>query len=286
MNGYKIKRFNSRIIIDWLQEKMLLWYRCDFFIITVMYYQDGTYIIDSLGNNALSFQERKKQWSDTSLYVPELIRWHLEDVRLSHTTTAYEYVDEDGVLHSSYGLESLVNIDGYGKDLYVIDNHNHAFAMWWRSYLSWSVQRGSHLIHIDQHSDYAEPEYYLESIFSEYKNLSRVPQENIDTYTNEVLTIGSFIKPALQWGLLASHEMVLTEYSLLQLSILNSLRSIILDIDLDFRAPEMSIQEYEKTITQVRKLIFSPQVHCITIATSPTYINQLRALEVMNDLIW
>ena len=50
----------------------------------------------------------------------------------------------------------------------------------------------------------------------------------------------------------------------------SSLRSIILDIDLDFRAPEMSIQEYEKTITQVRKLIFSPQVQCITIATSPT----------------
>ena len=83
-----------------------------------------------------------------------------------------------------------------------------------------------------------------------------------------------------------SYDMILSEYALLDYDIsLLSSKSLIVDIDLDFRAPEMGIEYYYQTIKKVRQLIALPDVRCITIATSPTYIHQHRALEVLRDIM-
>jgi hypothetical protein len=80
--------------------------------------------------------------------------------------------------------------------------------------------------------------------------------------------------------------MILSEYALLDYDISSlSSQSLILDIDLDFRAPEMGIEYYYQTIKKVRQLIALPDVPCITIATSPTYIHQQRALQVLRDIM-
>jgi len=83
-------------------------------------------------------------------------------------------------------------------------------------------------------------------------------------YTNEVLDIASFIKPAKEIGLISSYEMILTEYSLLQFSPTFSdpqpPSTIVLDIDLDFRAPEMGIEQYHRTIQKIKQLISLPAV--------------------------
>ena len=252
-----------------------------------MYYKKPVFLSLPVGNNALTFHNRKKLWSDALVRIPQLSSWVLADVRFAYKDISYEYVDENGKLISSYGVEELIQINYHGKDVFIIDNHNHAFSLWWKSYHSGKISRWSHLIHIDQHSDFAEPEQYMEQYFSLGKDITQLTQEQIDIYTNEILTIASFIKPALRMGLCASHEMVMTEYSVLEYDIskLDTFSSIILDIDLDFRAPEMSIQEYKKTIILVRKIISLPQVGCITIATSPTYIDQHKALEVIEDLL-
>ncbi len=307
-----------------------------------MYYNEQTYLTSAIGNNTLTFSERKNKWSDCCLRIPPLREWILESVDYDKHNTCYEYIDEDWKFISSYGLESLVKIDFHGKDITIIDNHNHAFAMRWRSFLDNKIKQWSHLVHIDQHSDFAEPEEWLnivengwmllkhnekmiensertaylrhsalmcevtelvEESFIDYWRSCQTDKkflhstafqskwqkmkilQKIDTYTNEVLTIADFIKPALQCGLCGSHEMILTEYGLLNYDSWRLSLSTILDIDLDFRAPEMSIQAYEKTINQVRKFMFLPQIWCITIATSPTYIDQERALEVLRDLL-
>ena len=80
--------------------------------------------------------------------------------------------------------------------------------------------------------------------------------------------------------------MILSEYSLLDYDITTlDTHSVVLDIDLDFWAPEMGIEYYYQTIKKVRQLIALPDVRCITIATSPTYIHQQRALQVLHDLL-
>jgi hypothetical protein len=106
-----------------------------------------------------------------------------------------------------------------------------------------------------------------------------------------VLDIASFIKPAKEIGLISEYEMVLTEYFLLQYevsTIFNHFQpssSIIVDIDLDFRAPEMGSEYYYQTIKKVRQFIALPEVSCVTIATSPTYIHQQRAIDILRDIL-
>ncbi len=58
---------------------------------------------------------------------------------------------------------------------------------------------------------------------------------------------------------------------------------LLLDIDLDFRAPEMSIGQYEESIEKTRELI--AEASLVTIATSPYFLDQSKALEILQDLL-
>lgn len=278
-----------------------------------MRYQQETVLRQSLGNNAIDFKKRKKKGSDCTLRVPPLIQGTIDNVKTVvsgewwvMSWVAYEYISDSWKLISASGLEYLVEIRNYQlpisnsrnpKAIYIIDNHNHAFYCRWKSYLEWIISRWSHLIHIDQHSDLnlARAISYKPQATKDGKNWNLElgtwsSLDDVSVYTNEVLDIASFIKPAKEIGLIGEYEMVLTEYSLLHRAEADSLiyqitNSLIIDIDLDFRAPEMSIQEYDQTIKKVRQLIALPDVWCITVATSPTYIDQQRALEVLHDLL-
>lgn len=248
------------------------------------YYRQENFLMTPVGNNIISFWERKEKWSDVVLRVPPLVEGTIDDIQLLETWVCYEYVSDKNILISSFGLESLVHIIQWDKDIFIIDNHNHAFSCRWRSYINKKIDRWSHLIHIDQHSDYADPIHYLSDSWDQ--NIQDISLLQIDNYTNEVLTIASFIKPALACGLCVSHDMILSEYALLDYDIWSiSSQSLIVDIDLDFWAPEMGIEYYYQTIKKVRQLIALPDVHCITIASSPTYIHQQRALQVLHDLL-
>jgi hypothetical protein len=57
----------------------------------------------------------------------------------------------------------------------------------------------------------------------------------------------------------------------------------ILDIDIDFWAPEMGIEEFDRTIQKTRQLIAGASM--VTIATSPCFIDQERAVEIVTMLL-
>lgn len=249
-----------------------------------MYYDNDTFLTTAIGNNAIDFEKRKKLWSDSILYVPQLIEWTIDDLKIDITHKAYEYVNEKGSIVSDHWLQNLIEFSSWDKNIYIIDNHNHAFYCRYKSYKAWLLPRWSHLIHIDQHSDLNEVSLLEEkqSIINENSTL-----EEVARYTNEVLDIASFIKPAKEIWLISDYKMILTEYQLLEFYNFRDLINFttIIDIDLDFRAPEMGIEQYNQTISRVRNLISSPSVWCVTIATSPTYIDQQRALEILTDIV-
>jgi hypothetical protein len=56
----------------------------------------------------------------------------------------------------------------------------------------------------------------------------------------------------------------------------------ILDIDIDFWAPEMGIEEFDRSIEKTRQLIAGASI--VTIATSPCFIDQERAVEIVRLL--
>jgi UPF0489 domain len=250
------------------------------------YYIQETFLTTPIGNNSISFERRKEQWSDGILRIPPLIEGTINDIKLLETWICYEYVSDKDVLVSSFGLDTLVHITQWNKDIFVMDNHNHAFSCRWKSYMNTTIPRWSHLIHIDQHSDLNEVVYNNTT----QKIVKNTTRDDIAVYTNEVLDIASFIKPAKEIWLITDYEMILTEYSLLQFqtdfsSISSQSSSCIVDIDLDFRAPEMGIEYYYQTIKKVRQLIDLPNVRCISIASSPTYIHQQRALAILHDIL-
>ena len=71
-----------------------------------------------------------------------------------------------------------------------------------------------------------------------------------------------------------------SEYALLQFQIPD--KDYIFDIDLDFRAPEMGISNFEQTIKNTKNLISSAKM--VTIATSPYFLDQKQALELIKLL--
>ncbi len=86
-------------------------------------------------------------------------------------------------------------------------------------------------MHLDQHSDLQENAFILQE--ESWKAVC----EFVTTCCN----VGNFLRPALQTGLLSEIEQIRTEYGLLQINIPEF--DYVLDIDLDFWAEEMSIQE-------------------------------------------
>ena len=59
-------------------------------------------------------------------------------------------------------------------------------------------------------------------------------------------------------------------------------KDYIFDVDLDFRAPEMGIGNFEQTIKNTKNLISSAKM--VTIATSPYFLDQKQALELIKLL--
>jgi len=170
--------------------------------------------------------------------------------------------------------------------VYVMDNHNHALYCWYREYLAWRIAKWLPLIHIDQHSDMKDPIWWID--------MDREHDLNyIAIYTNEVCTIADFIQPALHSWLVGSCQQIRTENGLLGFSLDTWIASLlyswqwrsgyILDIDIDFWATEMGIVEFDRTIKKMRQLIAGASM--VTIATSPCFIDQERAVEIVRLLL-
>jgi len=60
------------------------------------------------------------------------------------------------------------------------------------------------------------------------------------------------------------------------------LKPIIVDINIDFWAPEMGIEYLDRSFEQVRKLC--RQADLITIATSPYFMDQILAIDLIKRI--
>ena len=180
------------------------------------------------------------------------------------------------------------------------------------------------LLHIDQHSDLNTPPYYLEhenlslAPLSKGGGLSKAQDGGISktwiledfwnikdlrTYTNYICQISTFIKPFLQLYPQTNFTRIKSESQLLRhlskkpsasflgTSLVREEKVwptsndgiMILDIDLDFRAPEMSIEKFDETIRITRQMIHDADL--VTIATSPMFLDQSRALLLLHHLL-
>ncbi|CAH2211778.1 peptide arginase family protein [Tepidibacter aestuarii] len=228
-----------------------------------MNYYTGFFIDKPIGNNIFSHKERTQK----SIYVAPLKNGTLDDVKIGNNIAFCE-IEFDKEIKNE-GLENFIKYDFNEKDIYIFDNHNHAFYFWVKSLKNKKFKKGIKLIHIDQHKDMREPEEYINNIDS---------MEEVFNYTNFKLNVGNFIKPALNIGIFS------------EVFIMDSLSSfsekideeIVLDIDLDIFSKDMEYIDYDLKISKIRELINKSNV--ITIATSPFFINQEYAINVLKDI--
>lgn len=226
----------------------------------------GFYIEKSVGNNKFSYNDRVNK----KIYVPRLIEAKLDQVALGKSPAFIEV--EDGIEKICTGLEymyKLVDDRIIDKEIYLFDNHNQSFYFWCRAIKQAIIKKGLVLLHVDQHKDTRKADNHLVDIYD---------MEDVARYTNEVLNVGSFIEPAMSMDIFSELVIVDSSYSLKE----NISSDYVLDLDLDFFSRDMDYIDYDLKIKRVREYIEGARF--ITIASSPYFIEQDRAIQALRDL--
>jgi hypothetical protein len=221
-----------------------------------------------VGNNAFAYERRG---ADPVLWVPSRLAGTLADVRPGRYV-AFEDVDEHDRMQSCPGLAHLVTTTWGPIPTVVVDNHNHVFYFWMEALQLGVLAPGATLVHIDQHKDTREPATGFDG----------TTLAEAFAYTNFLLNVGNYIIPAQRCGLVGETQLVTSSDGLGDLR-LASHRNKILNIDLDFFAPEMSYIEFDR----VRRFIDAhlAATALVTFATSPFFIDQERAIEFLTRLV-
>jgi hypothetical protein len=218
------------------------------------------------GNNAFAWDLRGET---PELYVPARIEGSIEDVQCGDKVVFVDK-DENGVLQECRGLKNFIETTWKGVPVVIVDNHNHVFYFWYEALEQGLITPGASLVHVDQHKDMrpAPQPYIHESLESAF------------AYANQVVNVGNYIKPAMEEGLIGNLQLVTGESALEDESFVSHGNKI-LNIDLDFFAPELRT-DFEKTKKFIEAHLENTSL--VTIATSPFFIDQNLAIELLRKL--
>jgi hypothetical protein len=246
-----------------------------------LFYNQERFIHEAVGNNAFDYSQRCESNPEPYLRIAPLKSFAtadeaLNNFKLNHLP-AFE-LSEDNQIKSFYGLENflLFPCPDSKAPVFVFDNHNHAFFFWhwWASQNSFTQPLT--LIHVDQHKDTRIPATFLSA--SEAENLPTLNQ-----YTTEILNVGNFIPPAIKTGLLSTEIKFIDSSTSLEDLAQNPLpENYILDIDLDFFAPDLDYLNNQLKLKAIKKAL--PLAKIITIASSPYFIDQQLAFKFLREI--
>lgn len=228
-------------------------------------FYNGFSINTAVGNNAFSFPHRKNQ----SIYVAPLISGSLAELEEGNHISFSEIVEGKEVNFN--GLKYFLHLNHKGTEVFIFDNHNHAFFFWAYAFHKKIIGFGEKLVHVDQHKDMRNPDHFISG--NAFKNLQKVFE-----YTNFELNVGNFIQPAVKLGLFKKVEFIDSS-----LSFENDISGpLVLDIDIDIFSEDLEYINNSLKIKKIRKYI--KQAKFITIATSPFFVDQKRAIEKIKQI--
>ena len=247
------------------------------------------------GNNSFSLDSRKLY---SHLHVSSLEKSSDLNIKESESVAFSEFYNDVEVGYK--GIEPFLLIEANNKNIYVFDNHNHAFYFIYKEIFENRIPLGLDMIHIDQHKDTRTPEFGFSTIKDKHEKIKEflvetncIDMQTIDYkgslldaafyYTNAILNVGNFIKPLLEESLIDKLYIVDSTYTLDQIEKeICASKGYILDIDLDFFSKDMDYIEEEKKISTINKL--SKNAALITICTSPFFIEFDKAKAALDKL--
>jgi len=233
------------------------------------------------GNNAFSLPKKadRKPLEITSLKIGSL-----NDLKVGQHVAFQDFEGEHWL--ECVGLESAILCLDYPIPIYVFDNHNHVFYAWAEALKMDWFQKGATLVHMDEHFDDAPPP--TPSPLAGEHPLQRLDNlEDVWRYTNEVLQIATYIKPAMQTGIfkdclnyVESKDFEARRDALQCVSIDDN---VVINLDIDVFHPDMSHISWRQKIDVLKHYL--PQTRLITIATSPHFIDQEKAIELVKKVV-
>ena len=106
-------------------------------------------------------------------------------------------------------------------------------------------------------------------------------------FWNEKCNVGNFITPAIESGIIRNQIQIRSSTALKNLKI-NKNQNFILDIDLDFCLDWIERNKINNEAVNLLKNKFDEiwkYALCITIATSPYFLNQELAIKIIEELL-
>lgn len=228
-------------------------------------FYNGFSIQEPVGNNSFSYAARTTK----EIYVPPIVNGTVGDLEQGEEIVFSEI--KNGKEINCRGLKTFIHDSNNGKDIFIFDNHNHAFFFWAYAALLGKISKRTTLIHIDQHKDSRVPEKYLNP--EELRDFSKVFR-----YTNAVLNVGNFIEPALHLGIFKD-VVQMTDSNTFQTPLS---QPCVLDLDMDIFAPEMKYIEEDIKVKKIKDALTLSSV--VTIATSPFFMDQEKAIKIIQEI--
>lgn len=232
---------------------------------------DSTFFVlePGVGNNAFSIDRKPDR---SPLKVTPLVDGQIEDAKLG-TEVAFQDFDGERWMEC-VGLEAAIRCTEFSIPFYLFDNHNQAFYGWAEGMKNGYIKAGATLVHLDAHYDDREPPN-VEVDLNDLKDVHR--------YTNEVLQIATFIRPALQLGMFRSVRNFVESREFEVPLEFGPDEEVVLDIDLDLFCEEMSHVDYSQKIQVIKDCL--PHTKLITMATSPFFIDQGKAIDMARRIV-
>jgi hypothetical protein len=246
---------------------------------SIPHYQQEMFLEENSGNNGFDYELRSSTHPKPYLRIAPLQQFNsaaeaLQELTIS-TIPAFELAVEEAI-KSFPGLQKFLifpNPLNPDKPVIVFDNHNHAFYFWHWAKLAFNLETPLTLIHIDQHKDSRIPASMLAPEDSSSLDL-------VYEYTNQILNVGNFVPPAIKTGLIGENIIIDSAASVEIFT--RPENNYILDLDLDFFAPEFDYIDRSKKLSLIQSLL--PHTPLVTIATSPFFMDQSQALQVLKEI--
>jgi len=203
------------------------------------------------------------------------------NLEIDYEHFAFAEKDKTWEIEYFHGLKNFLWIEKSDvPPIFIFDNHNHAPVFRYNIIYNKRI-KNVELIHIDQHSDCWENKNHLKLNWNENE------LENVFHFYNEKCNVGNFIPSSIECWIISDQTQIRSISALKNLKIEKN-QNFILDIDLDFCLNwidrniinEESIKILKKKFNEFRNFAL-----CTTIATSPYFLNQEVAINILKKLL-
>jgi len=204
-----------------------------------------------------------------------------EHLEIDYEHFAFAEKNENWKIEYFHWLKNFLQIEKSDfPPVFIFDNHNHATVFRYNIIYSKKI-KDTKLIHIDQHSDCRENKNHL--VLNQDEN----ELEKVFRFCNEKCNVWNFIPPSIESWIITNQVQIRSTTALHNLEI-DINQNFILDIDLDFCLDWINRNKINLENVELLKNKFNEfwkYALWITIATSPYFLNQELAIQIIEELL-